>query len=65
MYGYQASIANMLGNSVAMILLATLSAFGLGALILTSSTLFALLKILGCTYLVYLGIKARRSPCTV
>lgn len=48
-----------------MILLATLSAFGLEAVILTSSTLFALVKILGCAYLVYLEVKAWRSPCTV
>lgn len=61
-YGYKASIANIFGNFTAMILLAALSAFGLGAIILASSTLFATVKIFGCIYLVYLGIKVWRTP---
>lgn len=56
-YGYKASIANILGNFLAMIILAAISAIGLGAIILTSKTLFFIMKILGCFYLVYLGIK--------
>lgn len=61
-YGYKASIANIFGNFVAMIILATLSALGLGAIILASSPLFATIKIFGCIYLVYLGIKVWRTP---
>ncbi len=61
-YGYQVAIANILGNFIAMILLATLSALGLGAIILASATLFSAVKILGCLYLVYLGIKVWRTP---
>ena len=61
-YGYKIAIANILGNFIAMILLATLSALGLGAVILASSTLFFAVKILGCLYLVYLGVKVWRSP---
>jgi len=61
-YGYKASIANVFGNFVAMVFLATLSALGLGAIILTSSFLFSLVKVLGCAYLVYLGVKVWRSP---
>lgn len=60
-YGFKASIANIFGNFVAMVFLATLSAIGLGAIILTSATLFSLVKILGCVYLIYLGIKTWKS----
>lgn len=62
-YGFKVSMANVLGNFVAMVVLAILSAIGLGAIILASSSLFTAAKFLGCIYLVYLGIKAWRSPC--
>lgn len=61
-YGYKTAIANIFGNFIAMILLATLSALGLGAVILASSALFIAVKILGCIYLVYLGVKVWKSP---
>lgn len=61
-YGLKASVGNIFGNFVAMVLLASLSAVGLGALILSSSTLFVAVKVLGCIYLVYLGIKVWKSP---
>jgi len=61
-YGYKVSIANIFGNFFAMILLATISAIGLGAIILASQTLFLIMKILGCIYLIYLGIKVWTTP---
>lgn len=61
-YGYKVSIANIFGNFLAMIILATISAIGLGAIILASQTLFFIMKILGCIYLIYLGIKVWSSP---
>mgnify|MGYP001612545363 CR=1 FL=1 len=61
-YGYKTAIINIFGNFTAMIILASLSAAGLGAVILASSTLFTIIKLAGCLYLVYLGIKAWRSP---
>ncbi len=63
-YGYRVAILNILGNFMAMVILATLSAVGLGAIILASSALFAALKVMGCIYLVYLGIKVWRTPCS-
>lgn len=61
-YGYKISIAGILGNFVAMVIMATISALGLGAVVMASSTLFATVKIIGCVYLMYLGVKAWRSP---
>lgn len=56
-YGYKVAIVNIIGNFIAMVLLASLSALGLGTIILTSTVLFTTLKIAGCLYLVYMGIK--------
>lgn len=61
-YGIKISVAGILGNFIAMVMMATVSAFGLGAIILASSALFTTLKIVGCIYLMYLGVKAWRSP---
>lgn len=61
-YGFKVSLAGILGNFVAMIIMATISALGLGAILLASSTLFATVKIIGGFYLVYLGIRVWRTP---
>ena len=61
-YGYKKSMINIFANFVAMIILASISAIGLGAIILSSPTLFYTLKILGCIYLVYLGFKIWTAP---
>ena len=61
-YGYKSSIMNILGNFFAMVLLASISAIGIGAIILSSQTLFYAMKFLGCIYLIYLGLKIWLSP---
>lgn len=61
-YGYKKAMINIFANFVAMSILASISAIGLGAIILSSATLFYAMKVLGCIYLVYLGFKIWTAP---
>ena len=56
-YGLKYSIIGICGNEVALILMATISVAGLGAVIMASTVLFATLKTIGGLYLAYLGLK--------
>jgi threonine/homoserine/homoserine lactone efflux protein len=51
----------LVGDAVAM----GLVLLGLGALLMTSATLFTAMKIAGALYLVYLGVKMWRAPARV
>ncbi len=49
------------GNIIGLFLLSAVSISGLGVILTTSATLFMIVKIIGATYLIYLGIKQFRS----
>ncbi|QTH73201.1 LysE family translocator [Pseudoalteromonas xiamenensis] len=54
----------VLGNVAAFQLLLIISATGLGTVMLALSELLILIKVIGATYLCYLGIKLYRAPVT-
>lgn len=56
-HGLKASIIGICGNEAALILMAAISVAGLGAVILASTFLFTILKVVGGLYLAYLGVK--------
>ncbi|MBU6950290.1 MULTISPECIES: LysE family translocator [unclassified Hahella] len=60
-YGLKGASVSITGNVTAVLLLAAVSALGLGSAILASATLFTIIKVLGGLYLIYLGVKAWRS----
>lgn len=60
-YGFKKALIGVAGNVFAMLTLASVSAAGLGAIILASTSLYTAIKIIGGLYLIYLGIKAWNS----
>lgn len=65
LYGPQRTVIAILGNISALMLMAGISALGLGAVLLASTALFTVLKWLGGLYLVYLGVRIWRSKTLV
>ncbi|WP_332103217.1 LysE family translocator [Sphingomonas sp. HMP9] len=61
-FGVWRSIATMAGCLTALVLVLSASAAGMGAVLVASPELFAILRYLGATYLLYLGVKAWRAP---
>jgi len=55
------SLANILG----LFCLSSISMLGLGAILQTSSTLFLIMKVMGASYLIYMGIKQFRNLSNV
>jgi threonine/homoserine/homoserine lactone efflux protein len=66
--GRRAALATVVGNAAGAYVQMVLVAFGLGALVTRSVTVFTALKLVGAVYIVYLGAKAwrqRRELATV
>ncbi len=59
--GPRAGILSVLGISTGILVHTSFAAFGLSALVATSSVAFSLLKIAGALYLIFLGIQALRK----
>lgn len=54
-FGHKKTIPTILGGAIAALLLMSVSAIGLGALLVASKALFFIIKIIGACYLIYLG----------
>jgi homoserine/homoserine lactone efflux protein len=61
-HGFRLGLWNGIGMQAANLLLIGVVSLGLGALLLTSETLFTAVKWIGVAYLVYLGIATWRAP---
>lgn len=59
--GLLKSLAGILGVSLAILLVATISATSLGVILASSAIAFNVIKIAGAAYLIYLGVKMLRS----
>jgi threonine/homoserine/homoserine lactone efflux protein len=60
-HGRAAGLWTVLGNTLGGAALVVLVAAGLGAVVAASATLFTIVKVVGATYLLWLGIAALRS----
>ncbi|QOL24567.1 LysE family translocator [Thalassotalea sp. LPB0316] len=60
-FGRKKALAGVIGHVFAIFLLAIISATGVGALLLTSPMIFAVIKVIGVVYLLYVGIQIIRS----
>src|SRR5258708_29262994 len=61
-HGRKSATATVLGVGLGDFTSMTASMLGLGAFLLTSATLFTVLKWIGAAYLIYMGIRLWRSP---
>ncbi|HJQ46336.1 MAG TPA: LysE family translocator [Amycolatopsis sp.] len=58
--GRRGALLTVLGNSAGVYLQVVAVAFGLGAVVRASATVFTVLKLAGAAYLIYLGVQAIR-----
>jgi len=63
--GWRTAVPMVIGVALGDFTSMTLSMLGIGALLLTSATLFTVLEYIGAAYLVYLGIKLFRAGGTL
>lgn len=61
-FGLGRTLACIAGTLTIHVGFLTLTALGMGAVLLASATLFTVLKLAGAAYLIFLGIKAWRAP---
>ena len=63
-YGLSGAIGGIFGIAFGTFIIAGISATSVGVLLATSTIAFTIMKYVGATYLIYLGIKLWRSPVT-
>jgi threonine/homoserine/homoserine lactone efflux protein len=61
-YGFRGTLGGILGIATGALVVAALSATGLGVLLATSAMAFTVLKYAGAGYLIYLGLRLWRAP---
>jgi homoserine/homoserine lactone efflux protein len=61
-YGRWGTLGGILGLVFGALLIATISATGLGVILATSAAAFTVTKLLGAAYLFYLGVRMWRAP---
>lgn len=61
-YGWRPAIITMMGCMAALLTMMSISAAGLGTLLLAFPKVFHVLQWIGAAYLAYLGVKCWRSP---
>jgi threonine/homoserine/homoserine lactone efflux protein len=59
-YGRRVALSTVLGNSLGLLVVLLLVAFGLGVVVRDSVVVFTVLKFAGAAYLIYLGVQAIR-----
>ncbi|MDC0611069.1 LysE family translocator [Vibrio sp.] len=64
-YGKKRSVATVLGGATAAMILMSISAAGLGAILVASEKLFFILKNLGAVYLIYIGLQSWRHTGSI
>lgn len=60
--GWRRAVISSLGNISGLLVLSTLSNLGLGATLQTSAHLFTWIKLIGASYLIFLGVRQWFSP---
>lgn len=61
-YGMRGTLGGILGLALGILVVATISATGLGVLLATSAMAFTVIKFVGAAYLIYLGIRLWLAP---
>jgi homoserine/homoserine lactone efflux protein len=64
-YGVRAASATILGLQLGLLTILVIAGAGLGSLLLASETGFAIVKVLGALYLIYLGWQQWRADAAV